>query len=456
MAEVTAEEAPRKARELFEKGFAAMERGQWDYAMDMFNAALDIAPQFLRARKFLRVAQVKSKGTGNQLSHVWSTLRGLPELLSAKSSVHKKPAQSLKKAERLMRLDPMNMTFVHLLHEAAVAAGVPEAAIMTLELVKEHRPNDPNLIERLGRLYLEVNDTQKARQCFEELVRLKPKDQRAVKALKDAAALDTMKSGGWEAAGSYRDVMKDAKEAAMLEQQSKAVKASKGVDAQIEETLSKIQREPENLNYRRALADLYTRAHRYDEALKVLKDALAQTGGADPEIDRAISSITVKKCDREIAGLRNDGDESAGREKEKEKAQFVFNNAKERVRRYPNDLQFKYDLGVLLYERGELNEAIQQFQAAQRNPQRRVRSLYYMALCFKSKKQYDIATEQLEKAASELKMMDDTKKDILYELGQIAEATGDTERAVGYYKQIYAVDIGYKDIAAKIEQGYSA
>ena len=34
---------------------------------------------------------------------------------------------------------------------------------------------------------------------------------------KDAAAIDTMQSGGWEGAGTYRDVMKDEKEAALFE-----------------------------------------------------------------------------------------------------------------------------------------------------------------------------------------------------------------------------------------------
>ena len=41
MAEITLEEAPRKAREHFDKGFVAFERGNLDYAMDMFESALE-------------------------------------------------------------------------------------------------------------------------------------------------------------------------------------------------------------------------------------------------------------------------------------------------------------------------------------------------------------------------------------------------------------------------------
>jgi hypothetical protein len=50
--------------------------------------------------------------------------------------------------------------------------------------------------------------------------------------------------------------------------------------------------------------------------------------------------------------------------------------------------------------------------------------------------------------------MDDTKKSILYELGEVADAMGAHEEAIGYYKSIYAVDIGYRDVAEHIEKGY--
>jgi DNA-binding SARP family transcriptional activator len=65
-----------------------------------------------------------------------------------------------------------------------------------------------------------------------------------------------------------------------------------------------------------------------------------------------------------------------------------------------------------------------------------------------------MALDQLETASKELPVMDGTKKDICYELGQLAEAMGDRAKAADYYKQIYQVDIGYKDIAQKIEQVY--
>jgi len=263
-----------------------------------------------------------------------------------------------------------------------------------------------------------------------------------------------MKQGGWSGAATYRDVIKDTKEATLLEQEAKAVKSTRDLGDLIRETQEKVRREPENQNYRRALADLYTRAERFDDALNLLRESQRMTGGTDPQIDRAISLTRISQFDAEIAKRKAAGDPAGAQAAEQAKDEFLLTDATDRVRRYPNDLQFRYDLGLLLYERGRLNEAIQELQLAQRNPQRRIRALYYLARCFEQKKQYDIALEQLEKASSEIHLMDDNKKDILYEMGTVCELMGQTDKAAQHFKEIYSVDIGYKDIAQKVEKAY--
>ena len=456
MAEVRLEDAPRKARDYFEKGFAAMERGSLDYAMDRFMSALDIEPRLLHVRKYLRGAALKKAKdkNPNALTHILSSIAGLGLFLSASGAIKKRPMEALRLAEKLMRADPLNLRFIHLLGHTAVAASMPEVAIQTLEIARDHYPKNVELLKWLGNLYIELKNTRDARLCFEELYRLRPNDPKALKALKDSAALDTMQKGGWSDAGSYRDVMKDTKESGLLEQAAKAVKSKDDLDNLIGEMKGKLQSEPDNINYRRALADYLTRAARFDEALNVLLEVRQTTDRADPQFDQNISTVRARKFDHEIEKLHAAGDDAGAEAMKKEKDTFLFQDAIDRVKRYPNDLQFHYGLGVLLFERGSLNEAIQEFQLSQRNPQRRIRSLYYMAMCFKQKKQYDIAMEQLQKATSELFVMDDTKKDICYEMAQISELMSQPDKAIRYYKEIYSVDIGYKDVSDKIEKAY--
>lgn len=456
MAEVRLGDAPQKVRTFYDKGIAAMERGNLDYAMDMFSAALNVEPAVLEIRKLLRAAAVrqsKYKKAG-ALSSLSSSAKGLGALIKISAKRKSDPLAALAESENLMRIDPFNMQFVTALCESAEAAELPEVAIQTLEIVREHDPVNTTVLERLARLYRKTRQFKMEHSCWQVIVKLKPHDSRSLKALKDAAAQTTMDKAGWEDAESYRDVMKDEDESERIEQESKAVKSATGLDTLIDSNREKIRNEPDNINYRRALADLYLRAKNFDKAIDALKECQRRAGGADPQVDRALTAAVLKKFDSEIAAAEQTGDTALLEQKKQELDIFRMEDAEDRVQRYPNDLQFKYDLGVLLYERGKHMEAIQQFQQSQRNPQRRIRSLYHMALCFKAKSQFDIAVEQLESARKELTVMDETKKDILYELGSICEAMDDKPRAIGFYKEIYAVDIGYRDVSDKIEQAY--
>ena len=456
MAEVALEQAPRKAREHYEKGIASLERGNLDYAMDMFLLALDLCPGLLRARKYMRAAALRKNKDQKTSSfgRALSTLGGSGTLMKVQSLIKKKPEQAVREAEELMRKDPLNPTFVNTACQAALAAQMPEVAILNLEVVRDNGARDLKSLEFLAELYQQSGRMHDARDTYETLVRLNPAEPELMKKLKDATALDTVQRGNWEGATSYRDVMKDSKEAILLEQQAKAVKTSRDVDALMEETLAKIEREPQNVNYKRALADLYMKNDRFEDALEVLDQAQKTTGGADPQVDRMISQVKLTRLEKQAAALQAAGDQAGYEAKIEEKNAFVFNDAEDRVRRYPNDLQIKYEYGVLLFERGQINEAIQQFQRSQQNPQRRLRSFYYLALCFKQKQQLDIAAEQLEKAAAELNLMDETKKDVVYELASIYEAMGQIPKAAALYKDIYAVDFGFRDVATKIERIY--
>jgi tetratricopeptide (TPR) repeat protein len=461
MAEYSEANITRRTRELFDKGLVAMERDNLPYAMDMFMAVLDVEPRFLKCRKFLRAASIKyiNETKGGKVSHLASTLTGLSVFISAKMSLRSGEAlHALELAEKLMRTDPLNMQFVRLLCSAAQKADMPEVAIHTLNFVREYYQQDVSLLRDLGNLYMVADQPDEARKCFEAIVNMRPNDAEALQALKNAMARDTMQKGGWDESakgGSYRKVIKNIKEAEVLEADSKAVRDGANTEMLIRDTESKLKLEPDNINYRRALARLYVQASRFDDAVRVLEEGKRASGGADPQLDQALTEIKLKQFDEEITQCRKNGDTAGATAKEKERHDFHFRSVQTLVERYPNDLVLRFDFGKLLYEIGEFNDAIQQFQLAQRNPKQHTLSLYYLGMSFMQKTQYDLAKEQLEKAAEEITVMNDLKKEIFYQLGNLLEKTGDFQQAADrYYKEIYQTDINFKDVAAKIEKSY--
>ena len=457
MEEITLDQIPRKTRDLYEKAMSALERGNAGYALDMLKQVIDVEPRFSLGRKNLRIAQVKAllATKPNAMTHQMASLKGTFTLMGAQGKLKKDPKAALDGAEKLLAIDPLNLPFLKFFAQAAEAADMPELGVQTLEIARPYYAKDVGFLRLLARLYIATNQPGGAKDCYAAVAELLPNDQVAIKNLKDAAALDTMKAGGWnDMKSDFRSKLKDKKEAILLEQQAKSVKGDSDIDTLIASRLMEIQREPQNMNFRRALADLYVRAERFDDALKALAEATKAAGRSDPQIERTTSHIKVKKLDAAIAAAKEAGDEATAAAKEQEKAAFLYDDAVEMVKRYPNDLQFRYELGYQFYLRKQYNEAIEEFQLAQRNPQRRTRALYYLARCFQEKGQPDIAFEQLQKAASELTLMDETKKDVVYEMGVLAEQMGRKDEAIAFFKEIYSVDIKYRDIAQRIESSY--
>jgi tetratricopeptide (TPR) repeat protein len=68
---------------------------------------------------------------------------------------------------------------------------------------------------------------------------------------------------------------------------------------------------------------------------------------------------------------------------------------------------------------------------------------------------YDLAARTLQNAIKEKPVLDDEKKELIYNLGGVYEGMAKKEEAIEQFKVIYEIDIGYKDVAAKVERYYS-
>ncbi len=68
---------------------------------------------------------------------------------------------------------------------------------------------------------------------------------------------------------------------------------------------------------------------------------------------------------------------------------------------------------------------------------------------------YDMALSQFEKAMEGKSTFDDQRKELVYNIASVYEKQGKHERAASQYKSIYEMDIGYRDVAEKVEGGYS-
>ena len=74
--------------------------------------------------------------------------------------------------------------------------------------------------------------------------------------------------------------------------------------------------------------------------------------------------------------------------------------------------------------------------------------------CYDRMNMSDLAASQFEEAIAELQVMDDTKKELLYNVGLLYNKLDEEEKYLESLKEIYAVDYGYKDVAERVEKSY--
>jgi tetratricopeptide (TPR) repeat protein len=476
MAMVRLEEAPKKAQDMHNRGMTALERGNIDFAIEMFTGGLELEPRLFETRKYLRVAEVRlclDKKTNHQVT----SLKGTFTMSSVKSAIKKGDGdKALLQAEKLMRMDALNPEFILAFVGAAEVAELNESALQTLEISRPHHITNKAFLQGAAEYFTRQEEHVKAHDYYEFLLELSPGDQKILQLVKSASAAATVDKGRWAEGDDFRTKLKDKDSADKLEQESSVNLADDDLKDLIEDSLQKVAREPANINYRQGLADLYLKAEMFTEAQETLAEANKLSGGSDPAIEAMISKATVLIFDRDIRfyedqidvlktknpdeldeesiAAYNEAYEEKLVEVKAEREAFELSDAADKVRRYPNDLKFKYTYGSLLITHGQVDDAIPHLQASSRSPDRRCDALYQLGLAFNAKGMKDMAVDQLKTAISEMPAMNEMKKDIIYLLGTINEEMGNHEESQKYFKTIYAIDFAYRDVQKKVEGGY--
>jgi len=116
------------------------------------------------------------------------------------------------------------------------------------------------------------------------------------------------------------------------------------------------------------------------------------------------------------------------------------------------DHESHYDLGIAYKEMGLVEEAIAEFQKALRGPKNRVRTYEALGQCFVEKGQPQVAIAILQRALVEPGAADDQLIGVLYLLGQSSEAVNQRADAVKYYQRVFAVDINFRDVRARMRE----
>jgi tetratricopeptide (TPR) repeat protein len=463
---VTSEkDLPDNLRAVWLKAMSAMELRNYGYASQLYQSILKQQPEFLLARQLARKAAI-AKTSGKK-----SVLGGLSgasfSTMKVQSLVKKDPKAAMDAIEKILESEPFSPQANQLLREAALAAKMPEVAEFALETIVEGNPKDTKTMHELAKLYINHAKPDKAVDVYNKILEVSPNDLAAIKGGKDAAAAASMQRGGWEEKDStYRDLMRNKDEAVALEQQNRVVRSDEMIEALLADLHAKVEAEPENVDASRRIAELYEQKDDFENAVAWYSYAASLGNNTDSNLVRKVSEIRLKQYDASIADFDKYIAENAGtpeaeqcmaqlEEIRRQRAKILLEDAKKRVERNPTDLIARYELGEIYVSLANYKDATSELQKARQNPSVRLKAMNLLGRCYSERGMFDLAAETLSTAASELYQMDNTKKDIVYNLGLVYEQMGEEEKSIQCMKQIYSVDASYRDVEERVEGSYA-
>lgn len=359
-------------------------------------------------------------------------------------------------AESALTHDPKNVGMNLALGQALLRLGHKSGAEAAFAIVAEFDDRDVESLKTLGRLYYETKKWEDSLRCFERVLELAPRDQEATKMRKNLAAEGAIKTGGFEGAGSTRDLAKSKEQMDELEKRQRMVTSSDEIEHSIKKLQDDLKAKPDDFD---GWIKLGTLAQQ-NRDLKTAVSALERAKGLRPDdFETSTRYGDAKLADldhriREAKEAAAKGDEDADdllRRLTRERRSFRVDEFQRRVKAQPTDLGLRYLFGQCLLEDGQIDEAIAEFQLAVKDPKKKFQSMTLLGQAFLKKGMGDLAIKQLSGALEGAGGISDRTKEIAYSLATAYEQSGAPKDALETFVKIYEIDISYRDVGKKIE-----
>jgi len=456
--EISEEELPAELKDHWKNAKASVERNNQGYAIKFLQAILKEEPGFLNARKLLRQAEIVESGAtpGSSKKGLFGGSSGSTFTRQAKKDA---PA-ALVALEKELEKDPFNVSINEALHEISLGMNLLGTASFALETARKGNPENTKVAHKLAHFYVAREMHSEASLVYRDIVKQDPGDGEAVKGEKDCSAKASMQQNRMSEGSSFQDVIK-SDEAAELEKASRTALTREQLEERAAELLVTYGEDQNNLPVVKSLAQTYEQLEDWNSSYQFYSWAHELSQG-DVALKTKANQIKDLASDQYIkdveasAAADPDNAELQAQLAEIQQARVVerLEECQSRVDQNPTDPKLRYDLGQAYYDAGDYSEAIPHLQQATRNPHIRTKVLLLLGRTFDAKGMTDLSIKQLSDANDELTQMDNTKKEVLYELGDIYAKAEKKDEALECFKQIYEIDYGYRDVAARVEGSY--
>jgi len=439
--------ARKRLEKMFEHAEQRASQEQYDYAVELLTQCVLGDPgNMAYAQKFVDTLRRKYKQNKKGAPFAHFKARG------ARSAVKKaiggeQWADAVKHGVAALKLNPWDVPMLMAMAQVAEHLGSRECQLGYLKAALEVNPKDVAVNKACAIVLQAVGQFDQAIACLRRAEQESPDDEEIQRRISELLVRKTVK------------VDQQAQE-----DPSRTIAAHKAGTAADEEDLTpeerlkrRLQQDPNNLPASYELAQLYANQGRYEEAEEVFARAYEASGESE-DVKERWEDLQVRRLRAEVTAARKRRKESPEAEAEYRRLRKRLNDKEKEVwhhlcDRYPNNMRFRYDLGLRYQIAGDFQEAIKLFQVARTDP--RCRGLCNLALgeCFQQIKQYRLAINHYESAIQGIPDRDaDNKKKALYNASRLAMALKNYATAEKYLTQLAGLDFGYRDVSSLLDK----
>ncbi|MAE28339.1 MAG: tetratricopeptide repeat protein [Planctomycetota bacterium] len=434
-----------------QKAEEAARRRNYDFAVELYQQLVELDPDHGEARAGLRrvLRQRHAKKSGGKL---FGALKGATPLAVAKGLAKAgKHAAAAKSLESYLASNPLDEAANLSLGNSLEEAGHFHGALAVYEFLAEIAPRNPEGLKRAGHMLHRTGSASEALAYFERALEADPRDQEALKARKDLAAETALSSGNFSASGHSRERLVDKAETQRLERSRRMQLSGEELLEELERLRGLYAEAPADTELMVQMAGVLDKQREYEEALDLAERALSYKKDSF-ELVTLVGELRRKVLKRSVAAAGKRGEEDEANRLERELWRLEADDCRQRLQLHPGDATLHLELGRALMRLGDHDGAAGELQKAIGDPRLEGDALFHLAQCFQSKGFNDLARKEYQRALDGRQQVDDRAKEILYNLGAIAEAENDPAEARSLYARVFEVDISYRDVAVKMEQ----
>ena len=427
------------------KAKQSLDKRQYDYVLQVMEECLDLDPTNLEVHRLLVDASRKKAKEGAKTS-----LFGSMSMPSLTKDPHKLLVAQAKRLGK--NPEPKVIAEIAAAAQGMAATVKPmiEVAIYYYEEFVASGLFNDKVLWSLAHIYCDKGELDKAIKLLRDLERAQPNHPDASRTIKNWEAARSMTQRTAAVQGDYRSQLANdtgAKKAEVMNRNVRTAEDAKEILVFIEQDL--VQNSGDKQLWVKK-GDLHAKFGPLVDA----KVAYARAQALDPHdftIVMKLGDIAMAEAKAAVDQLTAAGQDATAAKAER--LQLEIAEYRKRVERQPTDMNHRYSLGIRLIQAGDIDSAAAEFQKSVADPKVRQKSHKYLGFCFGKKNLLDLAVQQYTSYLSlVLDDQADEAKEVRYLRARILEEQTKRDEATKEYERIVAIDLNYKDAAARLSK----